>query len=132
MCSVTEAYDRRPTCVNEGCEKPVHCSGKTSTGLPIWRPYCGRCHQAVGGRNTYAEGVTPIKKKYCENQDGKLGFGECSAQIVDMCQFYLDHIDGDHYNNTPDNIQTICKNCHSLKTKMNGDSRSYSTIKKSA
>lgn len=132
MCSVTEAYDRRPTCVNEGCEKPVHCSGKTSTGLPIWRPYCGRCHQAVGGRNIYAEGVTPIKKKYCQNQDGRLGFGECSAQIVDMCQLDLDHIDGDHYNNTPDNIQTICKNCHSVKTKLNGDSRSYSTIKKSA
>ena len=35
----------------------------------------------------------------------------------------LDHIDGNHYNNVPDNIQTLCKNCHSYKTKINGDNR---------
>ena len=119
----------RPTCINYGCNKPVHSAGRTSTGLQIWRPYCGRCHKAVGGRGTYAEGVTPVKKTYCENKDGRLGF-KCTATIIDSCQLDLDHIDGHHYNNTPENIQTICKNCHSLKTKLNGDSRSYSTIAK--
>jgi len=35
----------------------------------------------------------------------------------------LDHIDGNHYNNDSNNIQTLCKNCHAYKTKMNGDNR---------
>jgi 5-methylcytosine-specific restriction endonuclease McrA len=28
----------------------------------------------------------------------------------------VDHIDGNHSNNDPANLQTLCKNCHSLKT----------------
>jgi len=26
----------------------------------------------------------------------------------------IDHIDGDHTNNSPDNLRTLCPNCHSL------------------
>jgi len=31
-------------------------------------------------------------------------------------QLDVDHIDGDHRNNDPANLQTLCKNCHVLKT----------------
>ena len=41
----------RPICINFGCEKPVHSAGRTSTGLQIWRPYCGRCHKAARDRD---------------------------------------------------------------------------------
>lgn len=33
----------------------------------------------------------------------------------------LDHIDGDHDNNSPANLQALCANCHAYKTATNGD-----------
>ena len=66
------------------------------------------------------EGVTAVKKDYCENIDGRLGF-ECTATIVGSYQLDMDHIDGDHYHNVPENIQTICKNCHAVKSRENKD-----------
>ncbi len=114
----------RPTCCNIGCDKLVHLINYSSTGTPKYRPYCGRCHMATYGKKTFKEGVTPIKKNYCENKDGRLNF-ICATNGSELhsCMLDLDHIDGDHYHNVPDNIQTLCKNCHSYKTKMNGDNR---------
>jgi 5-methylcytosine-specific restriction endonuclease McrA len=31
-------------------------------------------------------------------------------------QLDVDHIDGNHRNNNPENLQTLCANCHRLKT----------------
>lgn len=43
---------------------------------------------------------------------------ECCGFIPeDMCQLDVDHIDGDHQNNCVTNLQTLCANCHRLKTK---------------
>jgi 5-methylcytosine-specific restriction endonuclease McrA len=33
----------------------------------------------------------------------------------------MDHKDGDHHNNIPENIITICKVCHARKGKESGD-----------
>jgi len=33
----------------------------------------------------------------------------------------VDHIDGNHSNNNPENLQTLCPNCHAVKTVINGD-----------
>lgn len=33
-----------------------------------------------------------------------------------LCQLDVDHIDGNHHNNDPNNLQTLCSNCHRLKT----------------
>ena len=65
------------------------------------------------------------KKNYCENKDNILGFkcpmdetryGEFPSDIYDM-----DHLDGDHHNNIPSNLITICKICHARKGKEKGD-----------
>ena len=32
------------------------------------------------------------------------------------CQLDVDHIDGNHFNNLVENLQTLCANCHRLKT----------------
>lgn len=34
---------------------------------------------------------------------------------------HVDHIDGNHENNDPENLQTLCSRCHSIKTVINGD-----------
>lgn len=34
-------------------------------------------------------------------------------------QLDVDHIDGNHNNDDPGNLQTICANCHRLKTYLN-------------
>ncbi|MDD4410854.1 MAG: HNH endonuclease signature motif containing protein [Candidatus Shapirobacteria bacterium] len=34
----------------------------------------------------------------------------------ESCQLDVDHIDGNHKNNSIDNLQTLCANCHRLKT----------------
>lgn len=53
-----------------------------------------------------------FKKNECEH---------CSFMAIDPCQLDVDHIDGNHSNNDPSNLQTLCANCHRLKTKVNKD-----------
>ena len=38
-------------------------------------------------------------------------------------QLDVDHIDGNSNNNDPSNLQTLCANCHRLKTVINSDWR---------
>jgi len=40
----------------------------------------------------------------------------CGFIPINPCQLDVDHIDGNHNNNDPDNLQTLCANCHRLKT----------------
>ena len=55
-------------------------------------------------------------------QGHKKNFCECCGFIaVHKCQLDVDHIDGNHDNNHPDNLQTLCSNCHRLKTWLNRD-----------
>ncbi len=57
----------------------------------------------------------------CEN-DGTLGIGPaCTSTIIDKGQLQVDHKDGNHSNNDKDNLQTLCGNCHYLKTQKNKD-----------
>lgn len=46
---------------------------------------------------------------------------KCGFIPEHICQLDIDHIDGDRENNNLDNLQTLCANCHRLKTFMNGD-----------
>lgn len=48
-----------------------------------------------------------FKKDICES---------CNFKPVDKCQLDVDHIDGNHNNNDESNLQTLCANCHRLKT----------------
>ena len=46
---------------------------------------------------------------------------ECGFVPRHSCQLAVDHIDGDKANNTPENYQTLCHNCHAYKTHINRD-----------
>lgn len=54
------------------------------------------------------------KKGHCER---------CGFIPEDLCQLDVDHIDGHKENSDPSNLQTLCANCHRLKTKQNKDTR---------
>jgi len=54
------------------------------------------------------------KKDSCER---------CGFIPEDLCQLDVDHIDGHKSNSDPSNLQTLCANCHRLKTKKNQDTR---------
>lgn len=54
------------------------------------------------------------KKTYCENSD-------CGFVAKHPAQLHVDHIDGNSSNNDPNNLQTLCANCHAYKTAMNED-----------
>lgn len=73
------------------------------------------------------------RKNYCENIDGRLGF-TCNTVLPTPAmlksagikwtpeQFLeVDHIDGNHKNNDPSNLQTLCNCCHKIKGIQNGD-----------
>lgn len=56
--------------------------------------------------------ILAIKKNQCDF---------CGFIATDSCQLDIDHIDGNHKNNSENNLQTLCANCHRLKTKLKGD-----------
>jgi 5-methylcytosine-specific restriction endonuclease McrA len=90
----------RPMCE---CGKPVRSKGRTVSGIRIWDRKCSVCRWG-----TY----TRFKKDYCE---------ACGFKAVHRVQLDVDHIDGNHMNNDIDNLQTLCANCHRLKTQTNSD-----------
>jgi len=83
---------------------------------------CGKCHKkrfGTGGPRKpgyqkYGRVLeySKHKKSYCE---------ECGFIAVEMCQLDVDHIDGNKFNNDIANLQTLCANCHRLKTHMHNN-----------
>lgn len=80
------------------CEK----NGYSKTGRPLYRSKCSPCRKT--GR--------AMKGNTCD---------ACGFIPVDRIQLDVDHIDGNPSNNDPQNVQTLCANCHRLKTKLNND-----------
>ena len=62
--------------------------------------------------NGYKKPYRKYKKDYCET---------CGFMAQHSVQLDVDHIDGNHKNNDPTNLQTLCSNCHRLKTHINKD-----------
>ena len=52
------------------------------------------------------------KKEFCEM---------CGFVPVHPIQLDVDHLDGVHDNNRVENLQTLCANCHRLKTLLRGE-----------
>ena len=66
---------------------------------------CHRAHFNIPNAHRYR-----FKKDTCK---------ECGFVPIHKSQLHLDHIDGDTKNNKKENFQTLCANCHQLKTTQN-------------
>ena len=119
----TEAkFGPRPTCANPGCGKPSMCNGHR------WSHFCSKCRNASQGRSTYAPGVTPLRKNMCANADGRANLGfPCFTNWKLVKKYkakittHMDHIDGNHLNNDPADLQELCPYCHDEKSRLAGD-----------
>jgi hypothetical protein len=86
-------------------------------------------HYSIGGWNYKIH-----RKKYCENRDERLGFKctyvtpndelfehlGCGKEVYEVF-LHVDHMDGNPNNNLEENLQTLCSNCHAIKTALNRD-----------
>ena len=107
----------RGVCVR--CEKNPQ---KKVSGQEKYRPICSTCDdienykgskpRSKGEKREKKFNYRHVKKKYCEH---------CGFVAVYKCQLDVDHIDGNSENNSLENLQTLCANCHRLKTYVNKD-----------
>jgi|TARA_R110000851_G_C12883958_1_gene546360 5-methylcytosine-specific restriction endonuclease McrA len=155
-----EKFNNRPNCSVPGCDEPaVQTLGKSQPNYPSWRRSswikqmhpdatdvycCIECHRDQLARSNGYDTFNDFKnsrhpylwarKKYCENEDGRLGFTCCT--VLPEASIFLklglkkwqphyllevDHINGNHLHNNIENLQTLCNQCHKLKTFVNKD-----------
>ena len=77
-----------------------------------FKPICRSCDNRRYFKNHPIKKVNKIwlsykkyKKKVCEL---------CGFIAIDKCQLDVHHVDGNHHNNDPNNLKTLCANCHRL------------------
>lgn len=97
---------KRPTCCKEGCKAGAKQKGRKPDGSYKYGKYCSPHDDLMYGR-----------LKYRLHKKDKCSF--CGFVPVHPCQLDVDHIDNNHKNNDPSNLQTLCANCHRLKTHVN-------------
>lgn len=95
-----------------GCGRLQRKKGTDTQGRPIYRALCDRCHRERHGIARDSREYVAHKGPICE---------ECGFVPVHPCQLDVDHIDGNHENDNPANLKTLCANCHRLKTFQSGD-----------
>ena len=102
---------REPSVIRGVC---VRCNNypQTTMGGGKYRPLCSSCHKAR--HNQRGQSYKLFKKEVCEC---------CGFIPTHACQLDVDHINGDHGNSEEWNLQTLCANCHRLKTHLNGDTK---------
>jgi 5-methylcytosine-specific restriction endonuclease McrA len=100
----------RGICIECG-NRPQMAAGMQN-GFQRWKKRCVRCH-----RRRYE--MNPGGGKGAHRRHVGLECESCGFVALHPCQLDVDHKDGDHSNNSPANLQTLCANCHRLKTMLN-------------
>ena len=85
-------------CENEDCDNLVASAGYTVTGTAKWRGICSPCHMAK-----YTRPWLMFRKKSCES---------CGHTPLYQWALEVHHRDGNKDNNEPENLTTLCANCH--------------------
>ncbi len=114
----------RDNCINRECDNLVKTNGYKVDGTRKYYKWCSQCHKKKYNdtwRKHYVHKKRPPKVGKYEGYVRLPSCECCSFLALHMCQLDTDHIDGDHDNNDPTNLQTLCSNCHRLKTWLNRD-----------
>ena len=85
-----------------------------SKGGGKYKPVCSPCDKRKYSRENRNKSVDRAKRPY--RKYVKSSCEKCGFMPEHICQLDVDHIDGNHKNNAPENLQTLCANCHRLKT----------------
>ena len=104
----------RPLCEIESCINVTSANPLKKDGTYTFQHRCWK-HRSKKGVHGYRLSYRPYlehKKDSCER---------CSFVPEHKGQLDVDHINGDHGDNSPSNLQTLCANCHRLKTILNGE-----------
>lgn len=86
----------------------------------IYSALCGPCERARFPAHAANRAATRPKRHGPGHGRPKADrCARCGFVAEDPCQLDVDHIDGNHQNDDPNNWQTLCANCHRLKTRRN-------------
>lgn len=123
-----------PKHIRELCVRCNTFLQKRVAGKEVYRALCTNCDTEIYEKKknkpirdwlilepTQKEQEVSIKRDKSYKKHKKLFCESCNFIPVDSCQLDVDHIDGDCTNNELDNLQTLCANCHRLKTKEQKD-----------
>lgn len=127
-----------PNCVNPNCFRKVVCREWKYWSFKSECNFCMKARKEkryifedgvrwvldTNGKNI---GIIMHKELFCENYDGQLGF-KCPVTKDKWEGFQsgldIDHVNGNHYDNRPENVKTFCKLCHGRKSIESGDCNS--------
>ena len=98
--------NRSGTCSICGLVKVILRNSKSTSLNSKYK--CSAVHRR--GNLKFSYPYREHKKTYCE---------QCGFVAINKCQLDVDHIDGNSKNNDLSNLQTLCANCHRLKTFIN-------------
>lgn len=122
----------QPSCVNPGCDNPV-----SYTGGNRWKHFCSHCIKVTQLRAKPRPDVEYIRKNMCANHDGRVNLGFSCYTNWRLVKkeghriiTHMDHVDGDHSNNVPENLQELCPYCHDEKGRRNGDKDGWKNKRK--
>lgn len=71
-----------------------------------------RCRIAERSRDKHSDGYVRKKYRLLRNET----CARCGWKADHECQLDVHHVDRNHRNNSPENLQTLCANCHRLVT----------------
>lgn len=99
----------RPICTICG-SNPCKKNGLSKLGFQLYVKLCSSCEKGKYNLTDKAGrqfGYKRHKKDTCEL---------CGFIPINKCQLDVDNIDGNRNNNEEYNLQTLCANCHRLKS----------------
>lgn len=109
----TEPAHVQGTCVRCGIRP------QTREAPNRYRPLCRKCvreRHLENGNVKLAKTKGPKPEKALRKKHLKDSCEKCGFKAVHRCQLDIDHKDGNNANDAPENLQTLCANCHRLKT----------------
>jgi hypothetical protein len=124
LSKIKEQIEKGLTCNSPGCNSPVS-TYQGPNADKLCRP-CMLTQRDYGGMgrgdrpHTMARGNCCEICKYTPSEDPEI-IAAANGNIVDLnrharAQLEVNHIDGDHENNSPENLQTLCLKHHRIIT----------------